>query len=154
MRINSSLGWVTTLALLAFLTLLAPGCSSSQGTKTTPGALAATTSEVSTDPRVNAILASSCYGCHSTGGTAPWYAAILPTYLASDSARKVLNFSNWQTYDAEKKAAELKSIAGSVSSGSMPPGDFTALDHSVRLTEDEKQALLNWASQAAAPSHR
>jgi hypothetical protein len=102
---------------------------------------------------VNAILVRSCYNCHSIAASAPWYAAISPTYLAANSARKALNFSDWQTYDAEKKAVELKRIVKSVSAGSMPPGDYSALDHSARLGDDEKRMLLNWAAQAAIAAH-
>ena len=102
---------------------------------------------------MNAILQKSCYECHSTGGSAPWYAAVSPTYLAANSARGVLNFSDWQTYDAQKKSEVLKNIENSVNGGSMPPGDYTALDHSARLTDDEKQVLLKWASQTAIPAH-
>ena len=140
--------------LLACLALIASACSSSQraGSEAETPAAAAS-SAVSADRNVNAILVSSCYSCHSTGGTAPWYAALSPTYLAANSARKVLNFSDWQTYDEEKRAAELKSIAQSVGSGSMPPGDYTALDHSARLTGDQQQALIDWASRAAVPAH-
>ncbi len=129
----------------------AAGCSSTESNSTTPAATESAASSASIDPRINAILETSCYSCHSTGGTTPWYAAVSPTYLASNSARHVLNFSDWQTYDAEKKAAELKSIAKSVSSGSMPPGDYTVLDHSARLSDADKQALLNWASQSTRP---
>ena len=63
-------------------------------------------------------------------------------------ARRV-NFSDWQTYDAEKRTAELKSIEQAVSGGSMPPGDYTALDHTARLSDDQKQVLLKWAAQPA-----
>src|SRR5208337_1170068 len=108
---------------------------------------------VSADPQVNAIVQRSCYECHSTGGSAPWYAAVSPTYMAANSARRVLNFSDWQTYDAQKKTDALKNIEKSVSVGSMPPGDYTALDHSARLADDQKQALLKWASQPALPAH-
>ncbi len=150
----SCLRVITSLAVLACIALGAFGCSSSQTTDNAAGAVSAkASSEISADPRVNAILISSCYGCHSTGGSAPWYATISPTYLAANSARRALNFSDWQTYDEEKKAAELKSIAESVRRGSMPPGDYTILDHSARLTEDQKQALLNWASQPATSVH-
>jgi uncharacterized membrane protein len=136
------------IASLLAAALLTVGCSSS--TTTTPEA---TAKAVSNNQQVNAILESSCYECHSTGGTAPWYAAVSPTYLAANSARGVLNFSDWQTYDAQKRADELKSIAQSVSGGSMPPGDYTALDHSARLSEEQKQILLTWASQPAMPAH-
>jgi hypothetical protein len=137
------------IASLVSLALLVVGCSSSKTTSNPEGAANA----VSNNQQVNAILESSCYECHSTGGTAPWYAAVSPTYLAANSARSALNFSDWQTYDAQKRADQLKSIAQSVSGGSMPPGDYTALDHSARLSEEQKQILLTWASQPALPAH-
>lgn len=139
------------LVLAALLGLVAAGCSTSEPESRPAGnQQPAATNEVSTNPSINAILERSCYSCHATGGTAPWYAAVSPTYLAAGSARKVLNFSEWQTYDADKKAAQLKSIADSVRGGSMPPGDYTALDHSARLSDDDKQAVLAWASKGAS----
>jgi len=136
-----------SIVWLVGLAAVIAGCSSSQQSEPT------STNAFSTDSQVNTIVQKSCYQCHSTGGTAPWYAAVSPTYLAANSARGVLNFSDWQTYDAQKKSDALKSIEASVNGGSMPPGDYTALDHSARLTDDEKQALLKWASQAAIPAH-
>jgi hypothetical protein len=141
------------IASVVGLALLVVGCSSSTQTTTPEATAPAPSNAVSNNPQVNAILESACYECHSTGGTAPWYAAVSPTYLAANSARGVLNFSDWQTYDAQKRADELKSIAQSVSGGSMPPGDYTALDHSARLSEEQKQVLLTWASQPAIPAH-
>ncbi len=141
------------IALLPGLGVLIVGCSSSQQTATPATTASSSTNAVSTDPQVNAILEESCYQCHSTGGSAPWYAAVSPTYLAANSAREVLNFSDWQTYDAQKRTDALKSIEQSVNAGSMPPGDYTALDHSARLADVQKQALLKWASQAAMAAH-
>ena len=141
------------IAWLFGLALLIVGCSSSQETAAPEATFSSSANAVSTDPQVNAILESSCYECHSTGGRAPWYAAVSPTHLAANSARGVLNFSDWQTYDTQKRSAALKSIEHSVSAGSMPPGDYTLFDHSARLTDDQKQALLKWASQPAVPAH-
>jgi uncharacterized membrane protein len=129
------------------------GCSSSQQAAAPEATGSGSTNAVSGDSQVNAILLKSCDECHSTGGSAPWYAAVSPTYLAANSAREVLNFTDWQTYDAQKKSEALESIGNAVNGGSMPPGDYTALDHSARLTDDEKQVLLKWASQAAMPAH-
>ena len=136
----------SAIVLIIGLALLIAGCSSSQPT-IAPSALPA--NAVSSDPEVNAILERSCFQCHSSTGSAPWYAVISPTYLAANSARGVLNFSDWQSYDAGKRAAELKTIKRSVSAGSMPPGDYTAFDHSARISEDQKQALLKWVAQPA-----
>ena len=140
-RLFLSIAWLVGLAVLI------AGCSSSQES------VPSSANTVSTDSQVNTIIQKSCYQCHSTGGSAPWYAAVSPTYLAANSARGVLNFSDWQTYDVQKKSEALKNIEASVNGGSMPPGDYTALDHSARLTDDEKQALLKWASQPAIPAH-
>jgi uncharacterized membrane protein len=141
------------MALLVALGLLFVGCSSSPQTATPETTAQRSTNAISTDPQVNAILEQACFECHSTGGSAPWYASVSPTYIAASSARGVLNFSDWQTYDAQKKADALKNIEQAVSGGSMPPGDYTALDHSARLTDDQKQALLEWASQSVLPAH-
>ncbi len=141
------------IAFLLGLAVLVASCSSSQETATPAATVPSSTNEVSTDPQVNAILEQSCYECHSTGGSAPWYAAVSPTHLAAKSARGVLNFSDWQTYGVQKRAEALKKIEQSVSAGSMPPGDYTALDHSARLTDDQKEALLKWATQLAVPAH-
>ena len=142
-----SIAWLVTLAVAI------AACSSSQQATAPEATVPGSTNAVSSDSQVNAILQKSCDECHSTGGSAPWYAAVSPAYLAANSARGVLNFSDWQTYDAQKKSEALKSIENSVNGGSMPPGDYTALDHSARLTDDEKQALLKWASQPAIPAH-
>ncbi|HXM88305.1 MAG TPA: heme-binding domain-containing protein [Candidatus Acidoferrum sp.] len=141
------IAWLVTLAIAI------AACSSSQQATAPEATVPGSTNAVSSDSQVNAILRKSCYECHSTGGSAPWYAAVSPTYLAANSARGVLNFSDWQTYDAQKKSEVLKNIENSVNGGSMPPGDYTALDHSARLTDDEKQVLLKWASQTAIPAH-
>jgi uncharacterized membrane protein len=145
--------FLVPVAWLVALAVLIAGCSSSQQAATLEASTPSSTDTISTDSQVNTILQKSCYECHSTGGSAPWYAAVSPTYLAANSARGVLNFSDWQTYDAQKKSDALKNIEASVNGGSMPPGDYTALDHSARLTDDEKQALVKWASQPAMPAH-
>jgi uncharacterized membrane protein len=132
---------------------LVAGCSSSQETSAPAVTVSSSADVAGGDAQVGAILASACYECHSTAGSAPWYAAVSPTYLAANKARAALNFSDWQTYDAERKAEALKSVERVVSSGSMPPGDYTALDHSARLTAEQRQALLKWAAQPAVSAH-
>src|SRR5260370_12380781 len=122
-----SIAWFVGLAVLIAC------CSSSQ--RSVPSS----TDTVSADSQVNTIVQKSCYQCHSTDGSARWYAAVSPTYLAANSARGVLNFSDWQTYDAQKKSDALKSIEASVNAASMPPGDYTALHHSPPLPDDAKQ---------------
>jgi hypothetical protein len=140
-----------SLAVILVSLALIVGCSSTQDASGT--ADPASTGQITTDSAVSTILVKSCYKCHSTGGRAPWYAALSPTYLASNSAREALNFSDWQNYDSQKLAEMMKSIEQSVSSGSMPPGDYAALDWSARLSQEQKETLLKWAAQPALPVH-
>lgn len=142
---------ITSLMIIGGLGWMIAGCSSSRESAPAASSAAADVSDtVAAGPQVHAILEQSCYSCHSSHGNAPWYAVMAPTYLAAGSARSVLNFSEWRTYGAEKQKAELKSIERSVSAGSMPPRDFSVLDHSARLNDYDKQALLSWAAQRSA----
>jgi hypothetical protein len=143
---RTSSATTSLMAMGLSLIMLLAGCSSSQPAAANSLGPAEAVSDV---PEVNAILEASCFQCHSNTGRAPWYAAVSPTYLAANSARGVLNFSAWQSYDAARRAAALKSIAQSVGAGAMPPGDYTGLDHSARLSEEQKQVLLHWAAQPA-----
>src|SRR5579863_5286658 len=115
MKIPLATVWLVVLAILI------AGCSSSENATAPAETASSSANPISSDPHVDAILKSSCYECHSSGGSAPWYAAVSPTYLAANSARGVLNFSDWQTYDAQKKTDALKNIEQTVSGGSMPP---------------------------------
>ena len=140
-------------ACLIGVSVLMWGCSSSQPAPSAPSFSVASANSVSSDPQVDAALEQSCYQCHSSGGHAPWYAAVSPTYIAANSARKVLNFSEWPTYDPQKKSEALKNIEQAVQGGSMPPGDYTALDHSARLSDVQKELLLKWAALSPEPAH-
>ena len=114
-----------TARLLALAMLVAgtiAGCSSSQNIAAPEAAATSPAGSIISDPRVNAIVMNSCYGCHSNEGSPPWYATIAPSYWSDRSgARGALNFSDWQTYDAQRKAAGIQAIATAVSTGSMPP---------------------------------
>ena len=108
---------------------------------------------ISGDTRIDAILERSCYSCHSNGGSAPWRATVSHSYLSAGRGRDQLNFSVWPTYDVRKRRTALKAIEKSITSATMPPGDYTALDHSARLSADDKQALLEWVSQTQKSIH-
>jgi len=71
------------MVLLVDRALLLVGCSSSQQTAAPETTAQRSTNAVSTNPHVSAILEQSCYECHSTGGSAPWDAAVSPTYIAA-----------------------------------------------------------------------
>ena len=101
------------------------------------------------EPPVERLLVASCYPCHASGASVPWLGRIAPSSWPS-SARTVLDFAQWGTYDAARRAAALNAIAASVDGGSMPPIDFTLLHHAAKLTAAERHQLASWAAAEAA----
>ncbi len=129
--------------------VIALGCSAAGAGSLSPSASAAVVS----DARVGAALVTSCYECHSDLHVAPWHAKLAPSYWFAGSAREVLNFSNWDKYDAQQRSTKLTAIAKTVSAGDMPPWDYKVMHPSVGLSVENKAAIAQWASQAAMPAH-
>jgi Haem-binding domain len=135
--------------LFLSLTLVA-GCSSGGANSTSAMTATSSTSEaVTSDARVNEMLETSCYDCHSDNSPA-WNARFAPSYWFAGSARNDLNFSQWPSYDTNRKAAEARAIANTVSKGAMPPGDYTFFRPSAKLSAEDKDLLTQWASKEAA----
>lgn len=146
---------VIVRALLAVAgAMMIAGCASGSGNSAAAGTMDTTPVGVTSNAAVERILENSCYGCHSNGGSAPWYASLAPTYLMSDSARAKMNFSDWNNYDQSTKAQARSLAASVVAAGEMPPGDFTLLHPSAKLTDSDKATIAQWAAATPAlPAH-
>lgn len=106
------------------------------------------------DPDVEPLLVASCYPCHSSAPALPWLGRLAPSSWPG-SARTVLDFSQWATYEPARRAAALNAIAAAVDGGGMPPADYTFFDSSAKLTGEERHRLAAWAlAQAATISTR
>ncbi|MGO9454799.1 MAG: heme-binding domain-containing protein [Candidatus Binataceae bacterium] len=127
-------------ALLGAFILIA-GCSSGGNNAATNEPAPA--DSLAADPDVREILANSCFDCHSDAGSGSWMAAFAPSYLfGASKGRQVINFSTWSTLNAAQRSAAASAIAAVVDSGSMPPGDYDFFHPSARLTDHQKQLLL------------
>src|SRR5438552_574642 len=76
-----------------------------------------------------AVLDRSCGDCHSNRTTWPWYTQIAPLswlyqYGVSEG-RKVVNFSEWSTYSAERQRALFGASCQDASTGKMPGSAYT-----------------------------
>ncbi|MGH7779676.1 MAG: heme-binding domain-containing protein [Candidatus Binataceae bacterium] len=132
--------------------MIAAGCASSSNSAGAIPTVAPV--DVTSNAAVEQILQNSCYSCHSNGGSAPWYASISPSYLASNSARSKMNFSDWNNYDQATKAQARNLAASVVADGEMPPWDFKLLHPSAGLTASDKAAISQWAAETPAlPAH-
>ena len=108
--------------------------------------------EIDVPEPVAAILKRSCYDCHSNGTRWPWYSGVAPVswWLSDDvnEGREHLNFTEW-TRDANTAALDLAKVYDQVSEGEMPPVSYLLLHPGARLSDAEREKILDWASDAS-----
>ena len=101
---------------------------------------------------VQAILERSCFDCHSSHTTFPWYSNIAPvSWFTKDhvkDAREKLNFSNWNSYTDEKKMKYLEKLPKAIKS-KMPMESYFIMHKDAKLSEEDKKAIAEWATEAA-----
>ena len=94
------------------------------------------------------MLKETCYDCHSNETKYPWYSNIAPiSWLVADhrnEARHHLNFSIWGDYSQKRKDHKLEECIEMVQEGEMPMDSYTWFHPEAKLTEDQKQYLLEW----------
>lgn len=121
--------------------------------KTNPGVDESKTIQANArvSPEIAAILERSCYDCHSSKTTWPWYSEIAPVswLLVSDvnDGRKQFSLSDWGTYEPRRKATKLQEMCEQVEKGEMPLKSYLILHPAAKLSESDKQALCDWAKQ-------
>lgn len=97
---------------------------------------------------VNAILATSCYDCHSNNTKYPWYSYIQPARFFMEThiknAKKDLNFSEFGNYSKRKQENKLERISKQVKSGDMPLPSYIVLHNDAKLNEQQKETLIRW----------
>ena len=103
---------------------------------------------------VRAVVAADCVDCHSSTARAPVYGRFAPVswLLERDivQARAHLNFSAWDSYDADKRQELLAEIAQQAKTGHMPPEQYRVVHRGARLQEGDVAALLGWVHAAQA----
>lgn len=99
--------------------------------------------------QIRTILKTACYDCHSNETKYPWYSRIAPVswWIRDhiDEARDELNFSEWGTYDLKRSNHKLEEMGEKVEEDEMPLTSYTLAHSESRLTEDQREALINWA---------
>lgn len=95
-----------------------------------------------------AVLAADCVDCHSSVARAPAYGRFAPVswLLERDivEARTHLNFSEWDSYGAEKRQQLLAEIAQQAKAGHMPPAQYVLAHRDARLKAGDVAAILDW----------
>jgi len=107
-------------------------------------------------PQTLALAQRACFDCHSNQTNWPWYDK-LPvsswiSVLDVVRGRNHLNFSEWGTPRAQGEGGEGgregggreggRGVARAIENGSMPPNAYLLLHPAARLTDAEKQQLI------------
>lgn len=105
-------------------------------------------SEIDAPPDVSSILRAACYNCHSHETDWPWYAHVAPaSWFVTDhvyDGREDLNFSEWPS-DYEKATDLISEIGEQVESGAMPPDSYQLMHPDARLSDEQRQTLIDWS---------
>jgi Haem-binding domain len=100
-------------------------------------------------PQAQALAENACFDCHSNLTKKWWATEIAPaSWLAQadvDGGRSALNFSEW-----DKPQADLDEVIETIRSGSMPPIQYKLFHGNARLSDTERQQLVDWVTQLYA----
>ncbi len=86
---------------------------------------------------VTSILKSACYDCHTTEAR-------------NVEARTALNFEKWDDLRATKKIGLLGKINELVGEDKMPPAKYLQYNPEKKLTESQKQVILDWTTEESS----
>jgi cytochrome c551/c552 len=99
------------------------------------------------DPQVKTLAQDACFDCHSNETEWPWYANIAPAswLLWNDvrGGRDALNFSEWNG-----RRARTRELAEVINEGEMPPWYYTLMHPKAKLSDQEKQILIDGLNAA------
>ena len=91
--------------------------------------------------QTRALAARACMNCHSNETVWPWYSNIAPvSWLVQhdvDEARQRMNFSEWG-----QRRQDIDDIYSVIKNGEMPPFQYLIMHPEARLTDAEKQTLI------------
>lgn len=106
--------------------------------------------DIPSSNEVKSILRRACYDCHSNETDWPWYGHVAPlSWLVADDVeegREELNFSTWNSYNAEKIRKKIGEIWEEVEEGEMPPWSYLLTHGEARLSEQDRRLLHDWAA--------
>ena len=101
-------------------------------------------------PETRALAQRACFDCHSNETVWPAYSYVAPIswLVVHDTldGRRQLNFSAWgdaQLSGREARELNPNKIRREISSGSMPPRIYLLTHPEARLTDAEKQQLID-----------
>jgi hypothetical protein len=101
------------------------------------------------NPQTGELAARACFDCHSNQTEWRWYTNVAPFswYIQHDveDGRRRLNFSEW-----DKPQREARGAPNEVQRGEMPPAAYLPVHPEARLSDQERQILVDGLRATAA----
>jgi cytochrome c551/c552 len=101
-------------------------------------------------PPTASLIHRACFDCHSNQTVWPWYSHVAPvSWLVQrdvNEGREHLNFTEW-----DKPQRHAEHVAEEVKEGDMPPWFYLPMHPAARLTDAEKQELIEGAEKSLGP---
>jgi hypothetical protein len=101
-------------------------------------------------PGTRALIRRACFDCHSNETVWPWYSHVAPvSWLVQNDVnggRGHLNFSEW-----DRPQRHATDVAAEVKQADMPPWFYLPMHSPARLTDTEKEALMDGAEKSLGP---
>jgi cytochrome c551/c552 len=101
-------------------------------------------------PQTKDLMRRACFDCHSNATVWPWYSNVAPvSWLVQndvEGGRRHLNFTEWN-----RTQGHAKDVAAAVKAGEMPPTVYLPMHPAAKLSDAEKQALIEGAEKTLGP---
>ncbi len=114
------------------------------------------TMDVLVPDSVKAVLKKGCYDCHSNQTDLKWFDKITPAnFLVANhiaDARRVLNFSHWDSLNASAQKSMLFWGVHDIRNKEMPLDSYLTLHRSARMNEHDLSVLQNYLTAITLPS--
>ncbi len=114
---------------------------------------------------VRALAERACFDCHSDRTRWPWYSRVAPVswvlWYDVTQGREKLNFSDWDRHahaetvdpnDPFPPKTLSERIAQEIRSGAMPPGTYLLMHPDARLSDAEREFLIEGLVQTVQQS--
>ena len=110
------------------------------------------TALVDAPEEVLTTLRRSCWDCHSNETEWPWYSYVAPVSFRVSQhvrmGREHVNFTEWDSYDAEELDEAFEEIAEEIEKDGMPLSDYLLVHRKAKLTTADRERLISWAEAA------
>jgi hypothetical protein len=98
---------------------------------------------------VDTILVKACKDCHSNNTRYPWYNNMQPVawFLANHvtDGKRSFNLNEFTTYPIWRQYDKITEVKKQIDKKDMPLSSYTLIHADARLSDAEKNTLINWS---------